>query len=340
MKNIFLLLLLCLGLFSCVNNKKEKNHQALKKEPVKIIFDTDLGNDIDDVLALQMLLNYHKQGKVDLLGVTISKANPMAVEYVDGFCNFNNIENLPLGYVFNGVKPGEGKYLKQTLSKVVDGEKILKPNRSVEDNIPEAYKLIRKLLASQPNQSVVLVAVGPETNIGRLLQSEGDEYSSLNGIELVKQKVKLLSIMGGHYGAEPFPEWNIVNDLKASQNVFSLSPVPIIASGWEVGKALLYPHQSIEYDFSDQEKNPLCVSYRAWEQMPYDRPTWDLTSVLIAAEPQKDFFELSPRGTIQIDDEGNSIFSENEDGMHRYLIHDVSNTRDVLDALVNAVTGK
>ena len=38
--------------------------------------------------------------------------------------------------------------------------------------------------------------------------------------------------------------------------------------------------------------------------MPYDRPSWDLTSVLIVAEPEKEYFRLSPTGKISIDENG------------------------------------
>lgn len=92
--------------------------------------------------------------------------------------------------------------------------------------------------------------------------------------------------MGGLYGNEfDFPEWNIVNDLNAAQITFKEWPTPIIASGWELGNKIRYPHQSILNDFAGSYKHPLCVSYKIYQEMPYDRETWDLTSVLQAIEP-------------------------------------------------------
>ena len=52
MKHIALLGCLCLLAGGC-------SQPAEAPEPIPVIFDTDPGNDIDDVLALQMLLNYH-----------------------------------------------------------------------------------------------------------------------------------------------------------------------------------------------------------------------------------------------------------------------------------------
>ena len=147
------------------------NKPTETKIPVPVIFDTDVGNDIDDVLAMQMLFNYEKAGTIDLLGITISKSNPYSIEYIDGYCRLNERGDIPLGYAYNGATPEDGGYLRQTLDTIIEGNKILYPQRSIKDNLPEGYKLLRKLLASQPDNSVVFIAVGPETNLSRLLRS-------------------------------------------------------------------------------------------------------------------------------------------------------------------------
>ncbi len=309
--------------------------------PTPVIFDTDVGNDIDDVLALQMLFNYEKSAKINLLGITISKSNPRVIDYVDGYCRLNKRGNIPLGYAYNGVNPEPGKYVEKTLDTLIEGKKIIFPKRSIKSGLPEGFKLQRKLLAKQKDNSVVMIVVGPETNIANLLNSGPDEYSSLNGVDLVKKKVKLLSVMGGLYGNEfDFPEWNIVQDLKASADVFDKWPTELVASGWELGNKLLYPHQSILNDFKDGYKHPLCVSYKVYDKMPYDRQTWDLTSVLYALEPDQNYFDVSAKGTIAIDSKGKSIFSPSGNGKHSYLKIKDSEVKRSLQALVYQVTGK
>ena len=60
------IILITVSLFcSCAQQKETTS-------AIPVILDTDVGNDIDDVLAMQMLLNYEKKGKIDLLGITIS----------------------------------------------------------------------------------------------------------------------------------------------------------------------------------------------------------------------------------------------------------------------------
>ena len=41
--------------------------------PISIIFETDLGNDVDDALALDLLYKYLDAGKIRLLAVNLNK---------------------------------------------------------------------------------------------------------------------------------------------------------------------------------------------------------------------------------------------------------------------------
>lgn len=326
------IILIAVSLFcSCVQQKETTS-------AIPVIFDTDVGNDIDDVLAMQMLFNYEKVGKIDLLGITISKSNPYSIEYIDGYCLLNERKDIPLGYVYNGANPEDGGYLRQTLDTIIEGNKILHPQRSIKDNLPEGYKLLRKILATQKDNSVVFIAVGPETNLARLLSSTSDEYSELDGRSLVAQKVKLLSVMGGRFvnGAES-PEWNIKQDLGAAQKTFEEWPTPIVASGWEIGASIVYPHQSILNDFPDSYKHPLCVSYKSYQQMPYDRPTWDLTSVLYAVEGPS-YFNVSPAGKINVTDQGATEFVPDAAGNRYYLTVDSIQAENIKQHFVRLLT--
>lgn len=299
------------------------SRQAETPAPVPVIFDTDPGNDIDDVLALQMLLNYHRQGRIDLLGIGIGKMYPRAIEYVDAYCRHNGLDDVPLGYVYDGANPlpEAGDYVIRTLDTLIGGRRILTPARSIADRIPEGYRLYRRLLAEAADSSVVFIAVGPYTNVARLLESPADEISPLTGRELVARKVRLLSLMGGTYNDDVFnnPEWNVMQDLGASRTLFAEWPTPLVASGSEVGTRILYPASSVLRDFEGGEAAPLCVSYKIYKPMPYDRPAWDLTSVLYAVEPDRSFLGISEPGTITVSEAGYSRFTPDPAGRHCFL---------------------
>ena len=54
-------------ILACNSRVISKNKQ---KKPIPVIFETDMGNDIDDALALDMLYNYMDQRKVRILAVS------------------------------------------------------------------------------------------------------------------------------------------------------------------------------------------------------------------------------------------------------------------------------
>ena len=56
---------------------------ARAAEPVRLILDTDIGNDIDDALALALIHSLENRAEVRLLAVTITKDNRWSAPYVD-----------------------------------------------------------------------------------------------------------------------------------------------------------------------------------------------------------------------------------------------------------------
>ena len=63
----------------------------------------------------------------------------------------------------------------------------------------EATEAYRKVLSTADDNSVVISAIGFATNLAALLQSSGDQYSELNGWDLVSRKVKTVVWQGGWY---------------------------------------------------------------------------------------------------------------------------------------------
>src|ERR1700753_893138 len=81
--------------------------------PLHVIFDTDMGNDVDDALALAMLHAFASRGEAKLLAVTISKDNPWAAEYVRLVDEYYGRPAIPVGIVHNGKTSDDGKYVRQ-----------------------------------------------------------------------------------------------------------------------------------------------------------------------------------------------------------------------------------
>lgn len=306
----------CLFLFAFVNVSLSN------AAPVPLIFDTDIGNDVDDVLALGLIHNLQSRGNCELLAVTLTNDTPKAAAFVDAVNTFYGRPNIPIGAVRNGVRQGEGKFLK--LANAMDNGQVRYPHDlKSSDDAPEATKLLRQVLSKQNDGSVVIVQVGFSTNLARLLDSPGDEFSPLNGRDLVKQKVKLLSLMAGAFtdigNDKRYKEYNVIKDIPAAQKVAANWPTPLIWSGFEIGIAVPYQVQSIERDYEYVVHHPLKESYYLYEPPPHERPTWDLTSVLYAVLPDRGYFDLSESGTINVENDGFTTWTKQEGGAQRYL---------------------
>lgn len=312
MRTVFVFLLL----FLWISGLDGVTAQPVSAAPERVIYDTDMGNDVDDLLALAMLHNYVKAGMVNMLGITISKANPYAIPYTRLINQYYGNPDVPIGYVYDGATTGPGNYMRQTLETIGGFEPKQKAPDAEALGIPEGYRLLRKLLAGEPDGSVSLVVVGFHTNIARLLQSEADEFSPLSGVELVKRKVKLLSVMAGDFEQQR-AEYNVKMDIPATQLLFAEWPGEIIVSGYETGRRITYPVGSILHDFGDIRKHPIPVSYQFYRKMPYENATWDLLSVLEVAEPGQRFFRLSARGSVSVDTAGITTFRKGGRGKHR-----------------------
>lgn len=313
MKRVFFsILLLCVAFLSV--------EQAFAKEPIKIIFDTDMGNDVDDVVALDMLHKYMDEGRIDLLGVISSKREAGSVKFIDAMNTLYGYPNIPIGIV--KTYPEENyvctdkrlNYADYTVSK-----HAYNYTTKDWDAIPDGYKLIRKLLASQADKSVTIVAVGFSTNLARLLDSKADEYSSLGGSELMAQKVDKVVIMAGNF-SEPKKEYNVYKDHYAAVKFYAECPVPMYFSDYALGKSTLYPYQTVYKGFKYAENHPLVVSFEYYAQMPYNRPLWDPTAVLFAAEPNGGYASVSKCGFVTVDQKSITDFTEDKASNRRYYI--------------------
>ncbi len=307
---------------------------AAQSQPARILFDTDMGNDIDDALALAMLHALETRGESKLLAVTLTKDNLKAAQYCDIVNHFYGRPRIPIGLVKNGRTPEDTPMVAVPVDRL-DPSGARAYDRRIESraDLADAGELIKNTLASQPDGSVTLVQVGFSTNLVRLLDDK-------DAVALIAKKVKLLSVMGGAFTANAKPEYNIKIDIPSAKKLFSQWPTPIVASGFEIGEALLYPAASIERDYSWAPRHPIADAYRAYRKMPYDRPTWDLTSVLFAVRPEGGYFGVSKPGTITVLDDGMTRFTESATGKHRYLTLDPAAKQKILATMVGLASAR
>ena len=306
-----------------------------------MIFDTDISGDVDDVLALAMLHTLADRGECELRAVTISKINPLTGPMVDAVNSFYGRPDLPIG-VTRDAQRRDSKYLKLALAK--DNGRLRYPHDiASNDQLPDALTVLRKTLNAADEHSIVIIQVGLAGNLADLAESKADSISPLSGAELIRRKVRLVEVMAGAFepidGNDHYLEANVRNGIESMQRMAEKFPdeVAVIWSGFEIGIAVPYPRQSVAREFGYVDHHIVREAYLMHSGPDHDRPCWDLTSVLHAVRPDDDYFDLSPSGRVNVENDGYLYFTPSPDGRDRYLqmTHDQSlRVREALRFLV------
>jgi len=328
-----------------------------------IIFDTDMGNDIDDALALAVMNRYLDEGRAHVLAIGMSKEGAEAAEYTDIVQTWYGHGDIPIGRVSGSTGPkttGE-HYTHRVCARTNDeGHPLYERTISTPyESLPTTDELYRRVLAKQKNHSVTFVTVGFSTNLASLLDTPADDISPLSGRELVAQKVKTLVMMAGNM-AEPKGEFNVVEDITAARKVFNEWPTPIVISPFELGVRVCFPHERVDDIAAGRKPNPVAEGYRYYLGSEYNACSWDPTALIYAVEGENpDFYTLSPAGTILVDDAGITHFenplnksitlkiflmklrfklNRNQQENHRYLIANDDQTAALTQHLVELTT--
>lgn len=332
-------------MFSCSGGKDDA--AVGENAPQKIIFETDMGNDVDDALALDMLMKYVEDGRIELLGISSNKRDRGSVEYLDQLTTWYGHPEIPIGYVVDGVPCQDAVNYALEVVEMTDstGAPLFARSHVTDNFVKPSVQMYRELLAAQPDSSVTVVSVGFSTNLAQLLDSKPDDISPLSGRDLVASKVSRLVTMAGEFRAngdadtlKRMTEYNIVRDIPAAAKVFAEWPTPVVTSPFELGIDVPYPGQSILNDFTWATAHPVVEAYKVYMPMPYDRPTWDLTAVLYAVEGLDGYFGISETGDIAVDGRGGTYFTPDANGTRQILTADSVQGANITNRFVELIT--
>lgn len=183
-----------------------------RDEPAPVLFDTDIGTDIDDAYALVALV---RRPEIEVLGVTTVSSDAVArarlaakLLAVAG----GEWAKIP---VHAGISTAT-QYMKQVEWAAGFSAPSLHTSGGIE--------FMRREIEKRPGK-VTVVAVGELTNVAALLQSAPD----------IGKKIRAIALMGGaiHRGyapdSKPEPEWNIRSNAAAARTVFT-SGVPLLVA--------------------------------------------------------------------------------------------------------------
>ena len=179
-------------------------------EPIPVLFDTDIGTDIDDAYALAQILH---SPELKLLGVTTVSGDAVARARLAA--KLLTVSGRPEIPVFAGTST-KTQYMAQT--------EWAKGFTSPSLHESGGVAFLREQVNAHPGE-ITIIAVGELTNVAALLASEPG----------IGAKIKAISLMGGAVrrgyapGSKPEPEWNIKSNAMAAQVVFT-SGVPLLVA--------------------------------------------------------------------------------------------------------------
>ncbi len=292
---------------SCHN---ANNNVANSTQPVKVIFDTDIGGDHDDVGAAALLHTLANSGEAEILAMMVSATGETGIwgpPCLDAINTYYGRPDIPIGALSEGFAYYDSPYNRQIAEEF--------PHEL--DRIWDASTLYRKVLSEQPDTSVVVVTVGYITNIAGLLKSEADEFSDLNGIDLVRKKVKNWVCMGGRF-PDGGDETNATSDVLTSKYAIENWPRPILFNGYEIG-AKINSGMRLAYL---SEPNPVRRAFEVSTCLGCCNCSFDQTAVLAAVRDPLLYWDIVSEGYCSMSDDpeiGNRWHtSPNKD--HAYLI--------------------
>jgi inosine-uridine nucleoside N-ribohydrolase len=296
---------------------------AVSAEPVKIILDTDMHTDCDDAGALAVLHALADLGECEILAIMACTRDPWSVPTIDSINTYYGRPDLPIGAIKKQGVLRESKYTRAVAQKCAHD---LKSNESA----PEALQLYREILAQQPDHSVTLVTVGYLTNVRDLLRAPA-EAGQMSGQELVKRKVQRWVCLGGNFIGDPprddlkLGNTNFFYDAAAAHEAILEWPKPLIFVGREV--ASVPSGLAIgEHLARTPPENPVRIAYEAYfNGQLKNRHVADLAAVLYAVRGLRDYWELSPSGSMMIERDATFTWQADPKRHQNYLLKRLEN---------------
>jgi purine nucleosidase len=256
--------------------------------PTKIVLDTDIGSDVDDLLALAMLLGspeWDLAAVSTVYGDTVLRARMVRRVY--------RLADRPAPPIAAGAR--EARSGRPVWWAGHEG--ILMPDLASEpvDDTLDAVTLLRT--------SSAVAAIGPLTNVAEAMAEP--------------HHIEELVIMGGDF-ASGEPEHNIQCDVAAAQAVFDAG-TPTLITGIDQTKRVVLDDDSIAAVRSSGSLGKLMAAeirqFRVWLGRP-DSPH-DPIAVLAAIRP--DLFTVV-RGRVRVDSAGATTLQRRDDGPHRVVV--------------------
>lgn len=275
--------------------------------PVRLIIDTDMARDVDDVGALAVAHALALGGEAELLALIVSCRHAWTVACASAINTYYGRPDLPIGVIGPHGIDDHSPYARGI------AEEFPHP-LSTCDDAEDGLRLYRRTLAAQPDGSVVLVSIGFLTLLRDLLQSPPDDLSPLSGRSLVQRKLRHWVCMGGVHPSGT--EFNLRMDPAAAQEALAQWPTSAHFCGLEIGSPILTGRCLA----STPTDNPVRRAYELYFNGELrDRPSWDQATVLYAVRGLGERWTLEHGYAMQVSPLGDNHWESDGSCRHAFL---------------------
>nr|POE85592.1 hypothetical protein CFP56_43909 [Quercus suber] len=245
--------------------------------PRPIIIDTDIFSDVDDVGALAIANILHNRGLADLKGVIINTESQYGA--LAASVTIPPLATLPskIPFLFLTIvppppPPSPSEYATKLAHNFPRA-------LGAASQTPDPLTLYRTLLSASPG-GLHLISIGFLANLAALLASPPDHISTLSGAQLLRRKVRALTVMGGAYPGGWEYNFSGGGDARAAAAVLADWPaeVPITFAGLELGASVI---SGSLLAGTAPEDSPVRAAYEWYVgRCGTARESWDLVAVL------------------------------------------------------------
>ena len=284
---------------------------ATAAEPLKVIFDTDIDGDNDDVAAAAILHAFADAGRVEILAMGVVSLHPWSPACLDAINTYYGRGDIPIG-VYKGSKLAMhgSPYARAVAERC--------PNDiGASSQVPNVLGVYRRILTKQPDGKVTVIAVGQMNNLVDLLNSPPDEHSDLPGRQLVRRKVSALFVMAPYFNETNAYQraYNFITSPKAAVELTANWPTQI-----RFGEGNLGHRHFIGSRLSETPtNNPARIAFEAYfaGKTENKRHCADPTTVLYAVTGTQYFGEVGP-GACDVREDGFTRWNPAADKQHFY----------------------
>ena len=275
----------------------------------KVIFETDMSTDVDDVGALAVLHALADSGEAEILAISFNEVHPSGANAIRAINTWYNRGNIPVG-IYKGdlADPDESSYLDAIANF---------PHNPPTTPTPSSLELYLQVLSEQPDNSVTIISVGFLNNLYDILKADP---------KLVERKVAELVVMA-----------LVVDDPYNTVRHEQIDKSEYVVHNWPTSLVISHYGESVYTGVKLAEtpaENPVREAYyRRFGGQYKGRSSWDQLAVLYGVRGVSDYFTEVTEGKGQL---SNGYEWEMKPGFRSYLDPKLSDSEyvDIIEELM------